>query len=103
MRSRLRHQCRATPVIRMMLLFASILAIPGHPGVAQTDAPELDEIAAGCPSVASTPTFTITYGEVHLDGASAPVGAIVEAVDPRGNVAGCCEVTTAGHYGSMFI
>ena len=40
---------------------------------------------------------------MQVDGADAPVGTIVEAVSPRGDVVGCFEVTTAGHYGAMYI
>ncbi len=59
--------------------------------------------ADGCPDVPITPYFTIAYGAVEVDGADAPVGTIVEAVSPRGDVVGCFEVTTAGHYGAMYI
>lgn len=59
--------------------------------------------AQGCPTGGGTPYFTIVYGPVQLDGADAPAGAIVEAVSPRGEVTGCFEVTTAGHYGTMYV
>ncbi len=57
----------------------------------------------GCPSVPNTPYFTIAYGTVMVDGTNAPVGTIVEAVSPRGDVVGCFEVNTAGYYGAMYI
>ncbi|RLC76237.1 MAG: hypothetical protein DRI61_13640, partial [Chloroflexi bacterium] len=57
----------------------------------------------GCPTVPNTPYFTIAYGAVLVDGTDAPVGTIVEAVSPRGDVGGCFEVSTAGHYGAMYI
>jgi len=59
--------------------------------------------ADGCPEVPNTPRFTIAYGTVRVDGADAPVGTTVHAVSPRGNVVGCFEVTTVGHYGAMYI
>lgn len=51
---------------------------------------------------AQTPQFTIVYGEVKLNGASASPGTIV-AVTPRGNVAGRFMVQRSGLYGFMRI
>ena len=60
--------------------------------------------AAGvCPSVPNTPFFTIVYGTVTLDGAAAPVGAVVEARSPRDDVVGCFVVSEAGNYGAMYV
>jgi PKD repeat protein len=56
-----------------------------------------------CPSVPTTPYFTIAYGTVQLDGAEAPAGTVVEAMSPRDNVVGCFEVSEPGHYGAMYI
>jgi hypothetical protein len=61
------------------------------------------DAANGCPSVPPTPSFSIAYGTALLEGADAPVGTVVQAVNPRGDVAGCFEVTYAGHYGAMFV
>jgi hypothetical protein len=61
-------------------------------------------VAAGvCPPVQNTPLFTIVYGTVTLNGAAAPVGTVVEARSPRGDVVGCFVVSTVGNYGSMYI
>lgn len=56
-----------------------------------------------CPPVQNTPLFTIVYGSVTLNGASAPVGSIVKAFSPRNDLVGCFFVTTAGNYGAMYI
>jgi hypothetical protein len=60
-------------------------------------------IAGVCPPVSNTPLFTIVYGTVTLNGAAAPVGTVVEARSPRGDVVGCFVVSTAGNYGSMYV
>lgn len=49
--------------------------------------------------VSNTPYMTLVYGEIHIDGKPAPVGSLIEAVTPRGEVAGCFEVHTAGYFG----
>ncbi len=59
--------------------------------------------AAGCPTVANTPSFSFAYGLVQLDGTSAPIGTVVEASSPRGDVVGCFEVTDNGAYGAMYV
>jgi hypothetical protein len=43
----------------------------------------------------------LAYGEVWLDGRPAPAGTRVEAVTPRGEVAGCFAVQAAGYLGVM--
>ncbi|MCX7689068.1 MAG: PKD domain-containing protein, partial [Fimbriimonadales bacterium] len=60
-------------------------------------------MADGCSAVPNTPHFTIAYGTVQLDGAAAPVGAIVKAKSPRGDLVGCFEVNMAGNYGAMYV
>lgn len=60
-------------------------------------------MADGCPVIPNTPYFTIVYGAVQLDGAAAPVGAIVKARSPRGDLVGCFEVKVAGNYGAMYV
>lgn len=45
---------------------------------------------------AQTPFFTLVYGEVQLNGMPAPVGTVIEAVTPRGEVAGRAVVKDAG-------
>jgi hypothetical protein len=60
-------------------------------------------VADVCPPVSNTPFFTIVYGTVTLNGAAAPVGTVVEARSPRGDVVGCFVVSTVGNYGSMYV
>ena len=55
----------------------------------------------GCPEIPNTPYFTHYYRNVTIEGAPAPVGTIVTALNPRGDVVGCFEVTTPGLYGYM--
>ena len=43
--------------------------------------------------------MTLVYGQVRLNGQPAPPGTVVEAITPRGEVAGCFEVHTAGYFG----
>ena len=56
-----------------------------------------------CPTVQRTPQFTIAYGNATIDGNPAPVGTVVSAYDPRGNLVGCTQVRTEGVYPSMYI
>jgi hypothetical protein len=74
--------------------------------VAQEPAEQAPEAAEGAvPSqgcdVLATPYFTQFYGEVTVDGQPAPVGALVEAFNPRGDRVGCFQVTSTGLYGYM--
>jgi len=50
-------------------------------------------------TVPQTPLFTITYGEVRLNGMPAPTGTIIEAVTADGYVAGRFAIQTAGVMG----
>lgn len=56
-----------------------------------------------CPEVQNTLYFTIVYGTVTRNGAAAPVGTVVEARSPRGDVVGCTVVTQAGSYGALYV
>ncbi|NLE75693.1 MAG: DNRLRE domain-containing protein, partial [Chloroflexi bacterium] len=51
--------------------------------------------------VGITPFYTLAYGEVLLNGVPAPIGTIVQALSPRGDVVGCVPVLTPGSYGLM--
>jgi len=57
--------------------------------------------ASDCGNVARTPDYSMVYGSLIVNGHPAPVGATVEAVTPRGDVAGCFRVTAPGAYGFM--
>jgi len=54
----------------------------------------------GC-TVQPTPYLTLVYGQIEVDGNPAPAGTRVEAVTPRGEVAGCFAVQAAGYLGVM--
>jgi len=49
-----------------------------------------------CPAVQNTPSLTIVYGSVTLDGTPAPVGTVVEARSPRGDIVGCQALQSVG-------
>jgi hypothetical protein len=62
-----------------------------------------DVSASTCPQLNNTLAFTIAYGSATLNGSAAPVGSLVKAVSPRGDIVGCFEVTQSGYYGGMYI
>jgi hypothetical protein len=55
----------------------------------------------GCPVVPVTPHYTAIYGALTLVDGPAPVGTVVEALTPRGELAGCFQVQTSGAYGFL--
>ena len=56
-----------------------------------------------CDAASPTPYLTVAYGQVTVSGEPAPVGTEVEAVNPRGEVAGCFIVERPGQFGFMHI
>lgn len=50
-----------------------------------------------------TPFFSESYGTVSINGQIAPVGTLVQAFNPRGEVVGCFVVENTGHYGLMHV
>lgn len=56
----------------------------------------------GC-VVLETPYFSETYGSVLLEDLNAPLGSVIQALNPRGDTVGCFTVTTEGSYGFMRI
>ena len=66
------------------------LAVPGAGG-------------GGCDALSPTPYATLVYGYLQLNGTAAPPGTVVEVLTPRGDVAGCCVVATAGQFGLMHV
>jgi len=54
-------------------------------------------------NVPSTPYFSEAYGSLTLNDQPAPVGTLVEALNPRGDVVGCFVVNSPGQYGLMRI
>jgi len=76
------------------------LRYPGGAVLSQGPALAAPAPATGpCARVRVTPSSLLAYGAVTINGAPAPVGSVVEAVTPRGDVAGCVVVVEAGHYG----
>jgi len=83
----------------LALLAAALL--PG-PALAQDATTQAAPESVTC-NVKSTPNYTEYFGDVRIDGASAPIGAVVEAVNGQGAQAGCFVVTIPGLYGYMRI
>jgi hypothetical protein len=84
--------------LALFILVAEV-AIPASAHTASAS----EASAASCPPVATTPDYTIAYGAVLLDGVAAPVGTVVEALNPRDDVVGCFEIWSEGRYGYMSI
>lgn len=82
-------------VVRRLVVLAlfGFLLLPLLP--ARAKAP-----AAVC-NVRNTPYFTEYYGSVTIDGAPAPIGTVVEALNGQGVQAGCFVVTIPGLYGYL--
>ncbi len=77
------------------------LVYPAGGGAAPRQSDELDRIL--CARRAPTPYFKLVYGNLTVNGAPAPVGARVEAITPRGDVAGCFVVERPGQFGLMHL
>jgi hypothetical protein len=90
-------------VWRKALVAVFAVMVVGLLGTEDLNSPWGRVRADGCPIVPSTPHFTIVYGSVAINNQAAAVGTVVEARTPRGEVAGCFVVETAGHYGMMYI
>lgn len=69
--------------------------------VGQTTEEERPAQSSEACDLTPTPYFTHYFGSAISNGESAPAGALVEALNPRGDVVGCFEVTTPGFYGYM--
>lgn len=82
----------------LALLVGGLLLMAANPAATTPDSPH-----ATCPTVSNTPFFTIVYGTVTINGSPAPVGAAVEARNPRGDTVGCFEVTSTGNFGTMYV
>lgn len=72
-----------------------------EPGVRVEEPPA--RATALCGGVSATPSFTVVYGDLTVNGQPALPGTRVEAVAPRGEVAGCFVVEAAGRYGFMHV
>lgn len=56
----------------------------------------------GCVAL-ETPYFSETYGSVMIENLNAPLGSVIQALNPRGDTVGCFTVTSEGSYGFMRI
>ena len=71
--------------------------------------PFLSEIALEAETVAATGSCVVrpttarmdVYGGVTIENVPAPVGTLVQAINPRGDTVGCFTVTDTGIYGDM--
>jgi len=54
-----------------------------------------------CQGVSPTPNFSESYGSILINNQPAPVGTVVQALNPRGDIVGCAEVNTSGQYGLL--
>jgi hypothetical protein len=70
--------------------------------VAQTQATNVAPSPA-CEGLQPTPFATLIYGRLSINGNAAPAGTRVEAITPRGEVAGCFVVERDGQYGLMHV
>ncbi len=61
------------------------------------------ETNVGCVGLSPTPQFTLVYGKLLINERPAPVGSRVEALTPRGDVAGCVVLETSGDIGFMHV
>jgi hypothetical protein len=61
------------------------------------------KIAQACDGVSPTPYSTLVWGNVTYNGRPAPIGTTIQAITPRGDVAGCTVVRQAGLFGYMRI
>ena len=80
---------------------AAVLRYPTGTGYRIASKPLPRTAQESCPQVRSTPYFTHIYGSILLGEDPAPVGTVIEAWTPRGDIAGCFTVYTEGVYGLM--
>ncbi|MCX7670460.1 MAG: hypothetical protein N2439_10350, partial [Anaerolineae bacterium] len=91
------YQIRATGAVT--LVYPATVSAADLPPAPESGEPA----AAACAQVAPTPFLTLLYGRAQLGAAPAPAGTVIEIVTPRGEVAGCTVVRTAGEYGYVHI
>ncbi len=87
------------------LIYATQVATLTYPSTLLADltgVPTPVRSGDGC-QVTPTPELTLLFGYLRLAGEPAPAGMRVEAVTPRGEVAGCASVEEAGQYGFMAV
>jgi hypothetical protein len=78
---------------------AATLTYPASGGASTVDPSAEDDPtveATACQGVLPTPNFTVVYGYVQMNGEAAQPGTWVEVLTPRGELAGCAEITKPG-------
>ncbi len=76
----------------------------GAPPTRTMDDKALEDLdRALCAARRPTPFFNLAYGGITVNGAPAAEGVKVEALTPRGDVAGCFVVQKAGQFGLMHV
>lgn len=86
------RQTRRRPILSPALRFcilALLLWKLGHVGLRPL-------WAQSCPAVRVSQKYTVAYGTVSIGPLSAPIGTVVEARSPRGDVVGCRVIDAAG-------
>lgn len=91
-----RSNYRATALFILIGIFLAAMLV-GFP------VPSFAAPLADCPAFEITSKFTIAYGSTSFTSSPAPVGTVVTAKSPRGELVGCFVVSTAGKYGAMYI
>jgi len=81
----------------------AVLALIGGLLVISAAAPVRIALAGYCPPIQGSSLPTIVYGGLTVNAAAGPVGSVVEARSPRGDLVGCFVVENAGDYGAMYV
>jgi hypothetical protein len=64
---------------------------------------QVQNTTMACSHVSPTPYLTLFYGQVEINGQLAPAGAMIEAITPRGDVAGCFSIEKPGLLGFVHV
>ena len=77
---------------------AGTLVYPGASAAGQGVRRSVPAHLASCPALPGTPFYTEVWGYAN---GSLPAGAVVTALNPRGDIVGCYTVQAAGQFGAM--
>jgi len=84
------------------LIFMDEAATLTYPTTAAANLTTPVESTPLCGGVLPTPSATLLYGAVTINGQPAPAGSRIELVTPGGEIAGCIDTTASGFYGGVF-
>lgn len=87
-RNRIRPWIYSVPILLTTLLFIRLIPTA---------------LAQSCGDLQITPSFTIVYGTVYVDGFPALPPVHIEAVSPRGERVGCFKTIAKGLFGTMYL